>query len=53
MLEHLIEAVLSSTHNLCFSKEIRNSVYPYKPQFYYIKGVCKRMFTARTCLYDA
>ena len=35
MLEHL--TVLSSTHNLCLSKEIRKNVYPYKPQFYCIK----------------
>ena len=35
MLERLIEAVLSSTNNLCFSTEIRKkNVYPYKPQFY-------------------
>ena len=34
----LDEAVLTSTHNLCFRAEIRkNNVYPCKPQFYYIK----------------
>ena len=29
--------VLVSTHNLCFWAEIKNNVYPCKPQFYYIK----------------
>ena len=37
-LEPLDEAVLTSTHNLCFEPEIRkNNEYPCKPQFYYIK----------------
>ena len=32
------EAVLTSSHNLCFWAEIKkNNVYPCKPQFYYIK----------------
>ena len=31
------EAVLTSTHNLCFSRNKKNNVYPCKPQFYYIK----------------
>ena len=32
------EAVLTSTHNLCFlSRNRKNDVYPCKPQFYYIK----------------
>ena len=26
-----------STHNLCFEQNKKNNVYPYKPQFYYIK----------------
>ena len=31
------EAVLTSTHNLCFlSRNKKNNVYPCKPQFYYI-----------------
>ena len=38
------EAVLTSTHNLCFwAEKKKNNVYPCKPQFYYIivgfKGV--------------
>ena len=37
----LNEAVLTSTHNLCFRAKIRKNVYPYKPQFYYIKVGCK------------
>ena len=34
-----IEAVLTSTHNLCFRAKIRKNVHVYscKPQFYYIK----------------
>ena len=35
------EAVLTSTHNLCFRAKIRRNVYPGKPQFYYIKVGCK------------
>ena len=31
------EAVLTSTHNLCFEQKLENNVYPCKPQFYYIK----------------
>ena len=30
------EAILTSTHNLCFRANIRKHVYPCKPQFYYI-----------------
>ena len=35
----LIEAVLTSTHNLCLRAKIRTEyhVYPCKPQFYRIK----------------
>ena len=37
-LEPLDEAVLTSTHNLCFWAEItKNNVYPSKPQFYYVE----------------
>ena len=32
-----LEAVLTSTHNLCFEQFKKNNVYPCKPQFYYIK----------------
>ena len=34
----LDEAVLTSTHNLCFlSRNKKNNVFPCKPQFYYMK----------------
>ena len=37
LLQH-VEAVLTSSHNLCFWAKIRkNNIYPCKPQFYYIK----------------
>ena len=37
-LDSLTEAVLMSTHHLGFWAEIRKkNVYPYKPQFDYIK----------------
>ena len=48
----LNEAVLTSTHNLCFRAKIRNKVYPCKPQFYFIKVGCKGVFITRTCLHD-
>ena len=33
-----MEAVLMSTHNLCFWAEIRrNNVFPWKPELYYKK----------------
>ena len=46
------EAVLMSTHNLCFGAKIRKKVYPCKPQFYYIKVGCKGVFVTRTCFPD-
>ena len=30
-------AVLTSTHNLCFGAKIRKIVYPFVPQFSFIK----------------
>ena len=47
----LSEAVLTSTHNLCFGAKIRK-VYPCKPQFYYIKVGCKGVFVTQTCFRD-
>ena len=35
--QNIDEAVLTSTHKLCFSRNKKNNVYPCKPQFYYIK----------------
>ena len=46
------EAVLTSTHNLCFIAKIRKDEYPCKPQFYYMKVGCKGVFISRTCLHD-
>ena len=48
----LSEAVLTSTHNLCFRAKIRKDVYPCKPHFYYIKVGCKGVFVTRTCFRD-
>ena len=36
-LNRLAEAVLTSTHNLFWSRNKKTNVYPCKPQFYYIK----------------
>ena len=46
------EAVLTSTHNLCFRAKIRKNVYPCTPQFHYIKVGCRGVFVTRTCLHD-
>ena len=48
------EAVLTSTHNLCFrGKKKENKVYPCKPQLFYIKVGCKGVYITRTCYPDA
>ena len=48
-----IEAVLTSTHNLCFrAKMLKKNEYPCKPQFYYIKVGCKGVYITRTCYPD-
>ena len=49
---YTFEAVLTSTHNLCFGAKIGKNVYPCKPQFYYIKVGCKGVFVTRTCFRD-
>ena len=41
------EAVLTSTHNLCFGAKIRKKVYPCKPQFYYINVGCQVFVSAQ------
>ena len=46
------EAVLTSTHNLCFRAKIRKNVYPCKSQFYYIKVGCNGVLITRTCFHD-
>ena len=47
-LEPPIEAVLTSTHNLCFRAKIRKKCIPCKPHFYYRKVGCKGVFITRT-----
>ena len=50
----LAEAVLTSTHNLCFRVKItKKNVYPCKPQFSDIKVGCKGVFITRICFHDA
>ena len=44
--------VVTSTHNLCCDSKIRIILYPYIPQFYYVKVGCKGLFITRTCLPD-
>ena len=51
-LERLNEAVLTSTHNLCFREKIRKNVYPCKHQFSYIKVGYKGVYITWTCLHD-
>ena len=49
----LAEAVLTSTHNLCFGAKIRKiSIYPCIPQFYYIKVGYEGVYITRTCFPD-
>ena len=51
---YLAEAVLTSTHNLCFGAKIRQIglVYPCKFQFHCIKVRFKGVFIARTYFPD-
>ena len=51
-LDRLSEAVLPSTHNLCFGAKIRKNVYPCKPEFYYIKVGYKGVFITWTRFRD-
>ena len=46
------EAVLTSTHNLCFGAKISKQEYPCIPQFYYIKVGYKGVFIAWACFPD-
>ena len=53
LLKTYIEAVLTSTHNLCLWAEIRkNNVYPCKLQFYHIKVGCKRVKIIQSCFHN-
>ena len=47
------EAVLTSTHNLCFGAKIRKIGIPRIPQFCYIKVGFKGGYISRTCFRDA
>ena len=48
----LVEAVLTSTHNLCFGAKIRKIGIPCIPQFCYIKVGFKGVYISRTCFPD-
>ena len=51
----LAEAVLTSTHNLCFgAKKKKNRYTPVQciPQFFYIKAGFKGVYITRTCFPD-
>ena len=45
----LVEAVLTSTHNLCFGAKIRKIGIPLIPQFCYIKVGFEGVYITRTC----
>ena len=47
-----VEAVLTSTHNLCFGAKIRNIGIPLKNPFFYIKVGYKGVYISRTCFPD-
>ena len=44
-----IDAILTSTHYLCFKAKIRKNGYPCKPQVYSIKVGCKGVLITQTC----
>ena len=46
------EAVLTSTHNLCFGAKIRKIGIPLHTQFFYIKVGFKGVLIARRCFLD-
>ena len=50
--EHFTEAVLMSTHDLCFGSKIRKNVNPSAPQFYYIKEGYKGVYITWSCFPD-
>ena len=52
MVHMRTEAVLASTHNLCFGTEITKIVYPSMPQFFNIKVGCKGVYSIWTCFPD-
>ena len=46
------EAVLTSTHNLCFGAKNEKYVYPCRSQFCYIKVGFKGVYLSRACFPD-
>ena len=52
--ENRLNAILTSTHNLCLlSSNKKNNAYPCKSQFYYIKVGLKGVKIILACLRDA
>ena len=49
---YIDEAVLTSTHNVCFGSKIRKLGIPCKPQFYYINLGFKGVHITQTCYPD-
>ena len=49
---HFSEAVLTSTHYICFRAKKKKNEYSCKPQFYYIKVGCKGVYVSRKCYHD-
>ena len=45
----LAEAVLMSTHNLCFGSQIRKIGIPCNPQFYNVKVGYEGVYISQTC----
>ena len=45
----ILEAVLTSAHNLFLSRNKKNNMYPCKPQFYYIKVGFKGVKIIKAC----
>ena len=53
MLERLAEAILTSTHNVCFGLKIRKLGLPLQtPVFFYIKVGFTGVYISRTCFPD-
>ena len=49
---HLADAILTSTHNVCYGSKIRKIAYPCIPQFYYIKVGYNGVYISWTCFPD-
>ena len=46
------EAVLTSTHNVCFGSNMRKNIYPGKSQFFFIKVGFTAVYISPTCFHD-